>query len=162
MSEAVLTAGELGTITRHGVDEYPREACGAVLVHGPRRVLLRCHNDQDELHARDPLRYPRDARTAYHIADADRLRMVRMENDGFATAVIYHSHVDAGAYFSPTDKRQALLNGEAMYPDTTYVVVSVVNRRAEAVAAFRWDAARRDFLPVELGVAAVSDLESRP
>jgi adenylyltransferase/sulfurtransferase len=155
----VLTAGELEAITRQAVEEYPRESCGVLLVRGAERTLLRCRNDQDELHARDPERYPRDARTAYHIADADRLRMVRLEREGFVTAVIYHSHVDAGAYFSPTDRRQALLDGEPMYPDTTYVVVSVVNRRAEAVAAFRWDAGAGDFVPVE--PAAATDPGSR-
>ena len=64
-------------------------------------------------------------------------------------AVIYHSHVDAGAYFSETDRRNALLGGEPSYPDSTYVVTSVVNGRVDAMAAFRWDAARRDFLPVD-------------
>jgi proteasome lid subunit RPN8/RPN11 len=28
-----------------------------------------------------------------------------MEGEGFGVAVIYHSHVDAGAYFSETDMR---------------------------------------------------------
>ena len=31
-------------------------------------------------------------------------------------ATIYHSHIDAGAYFSETDKRNALVNGEPAYP----------------------------------------------
>ena len=41
-------------------------------------------------------------------------------------AVIYHSHVDAGAYFSETDRRQALVGGEPAYPGAVYVVTSVV------------------------------------
>jgi proteasome lid subunit RPN8/RPN11 len=41
-------------------------------------------------------------------------------------AVIYHSHVDAGAYFSETDRRQALVGGEPAYPNAVYVVTSVV------------------------------------
>ncbi len=34
-----------------------------------------------------------------------------------AVDVIYHSHIDAGAYFSATDKQNALMNGEPFYPD---------------------------------------------
>lgn len=147
----IVTSEELEAIRDHTVAEYPREACGVILVCGDERRLLRCRNDQDVLHARDPATYPRDAHTAYHIADSDRLAMIKLENEGFVTAVIYHSHVDAGAYFSPTDKRQALLNDDPMYPDTTYVVVSIVSRRVEAVNAFRWDATARDFRPIDLG-----------
>jgi proteasome lid subunit RPN8/RPN11 len=65
-------------------------------------------------------------------------------------AVIYHSHIDAGAYFSETDRRQAVIGGQPAYPAAVYVVTSVVAGRVEAVAAFRWDAERRDFVPVEL------------
>lgn len=144
----ILTADELAAIERQAIAEYPRECCGVLLVRGRERRLFPCQNDQDALHAADPARHPRDARTAYHIADRDRLRMVGLEQEGYATAVIYHSHVNADAYFSPTDKRHALMQEEPMYPDTTYVVVSVVGGRIEAVAGFRWDPARRDFLPV--------------
>jgi proteasome lid subunit RPN8/RPN11 len=146
----VLSPDEREAITRQAIEEYPHESCGVVLVRDAERRLLRCRNAQNELHARDPQRYPRDARTAYYIADADRLTMVRLEGEGFRPAVIYHSHVDAGAYFSETDRRQALLGGEPMYPDASYVVVSVVNRRVEAIGAFRWDTERRDFVPVDL------------
>ena len=146
----ILTAEERAAIERQAVEEYPHEACGVVMTRGNERRLLRCRNDQEALHAHDPQRYPRDARTAYHIADADRLRMVRLENEDFVTVVIYHSHVDAGAYFSPTDRRQALLDGEPMYPETTYVVVSVVQGRVEAVHGFRWSAERKDFVPVAM------------
>ncbi len=132
------------------MDEYPHEACGVIMVSGDERRLLRCRNDQNDLHARDPERYPRDARTAYHIADRDRLAMVRMEANGFAPAVIYHSHVDVGAYFSETDTRQAMLHGEPMYPETTYIVVSVMDRHVDAVAAFRWDPRTRTFAPLDL------------
>jgi proteasome lid subunit RPN8/RPN11 len=146
----VLTPEERAAIERQAIAEYPRECCGVLLVRGAERRLFPCRNDQDALHGADPARHPRDARTAYHIADSDRLRMVRLEQDGYEPAVIYHSHVDAGAYFSPTDKHQALMNGEPMYPDTAYVVVSVAGGRVAAVGAFRWDAGQRDFVPVDL------------
>jgi [CysO sulfur-carrier protein]-S-L-cysteine hydrolase len=153
----ILTPDELAAIEAQAVEEYPRETCGVILARESERTLMRCRNDQDELHARDPHRYPRDARTAYHIADADRLAMLRLEDQGFVPVVIYHSHVDAGAYFSETDARQAMLQGEPMYPETTYVVVSVLNGEVDAVAGFRWDGARKSFAPVDVGAAPRSE-----
>lgn len=146
----VLTAAEQEAIHAQAVEEYPFESCGVILARGGERRLLRCRNAQNELHARDPVRYPRDARTAYYIDPKDLLRIGDLERQGFAVAVIYHSHVDAGAYFSDTDRRQAVMGGEPAYPDAVYVVTSVVGGAVDAAAAFRWDAARRDFLTMEL------------
>ena len=146
----ILTAKELEAVQRQAVEEYPRESCGVVVTRGSVRRLLRCRNVQDELHARDPVRHPRDARAAYYIDPQDLLLMGRLESEGFAVAVIYHSHVDAGAYFSPTDRQQAMLGGEPMYPKATYVVTSVVGGRVEAMAGFRWSAKAGDFVPVDL------------
>jgi [CysO sulfur-carrier protein]-S-L-cysteine hydrolase len=148
----IVTADELAAIRRQAVDEYPRESCGVVLTRGRTRQLIKCRNIQDQLHTKDPQRHPRDARTAYFIDPQDLLKIGRMEGDGFDIAVIYHSHVDAGAYFSPTDKQQALISGEPTYPAATYIVTSVVSGRAEASAGFRWNPSERDFTPVDVGV----------
>jgi proteasome lid subunit RPN8/RPN11 len=145
----ILSPEELETVRAQAVQEYPFESCGVVLSRGSERRLLRCRNAQNELHARDPQRHPRDARTAYYIDPKDLLRIGDLERQGFAVAVIYHSHVDAGAYFSETDRRQALVGGEPAYPGATYVVTSVVNGAVEAVAAFQWHAERRDFVQME-------------
>lgn len=146
----IVTPAELEAVRRQAVEEYPHESCGVILVGEADRRLLPCRNIQDELHARDPERHPRDARTAYYIDPPDLLRIGRLEVEGYAVAVIYHSHVDVGAYFSETDRRQALASGEPLYPEAAYLVTSVINRRVEATAAFRWDGARRDFVPVDL------------
>ena len=146
----VLTAAELETIRAQAVQEYPFESCGVVLRRGDERRLLRCRNAQNELHARDATRHPRDARTAYYIDPKDLLRIGDLEHQGFGVAVIYHSHIDAGAYFSETDRRQALVGGEPAYPGAVYVVTSVVEGAVDAVAAFRWDPTRRDFVAMEL------------
>jgi hypothetical protein len=65
--------------------------------------------------------------------------------------VIYHSHVDAGAYFSPTDRQQALIGGEPTYPGATYLVTSVMGGQVDAVAGFRWNEREREFARVEIG-----------
>jgi proteasome lid subunit RPN8/RPN11 len=146
----VLTPAELDIVRAQAVEEYPFESCGVVLTRGDERRLLRCRNAQNELHARDPARYPRDARTAYYIDPKDLLRIGDLERQGFGVAVIYHSHVDAGAYFSDTDRRQAVVGSEPAYPGAVYVVTSVLQGTVDAVAAFRWDAGARDFVSTEL------------
>jgi hypothetical protein len=39
-----------------------------------------------------------------------------------------------------------------MYPDATYVVTAVVDRRIDGMAAFRWKADAKDFVEIDLGV----------
>jgi proteasome lid subunit RPN8/RPN11 len=150
----ILTAVERAAIHAQAVREYPHESCGLIVTRGGERRAIPCRNIQEELHAKDPARYPRDARTAYYIDPQDLLRIGRLEGEGFAVAVIYHSHVDAGAYFSETDRRQALFGDDPTYPDATYVVASVRGGPSgpgvDDTAAFRWDPARRDFAPVDL------------
>ena len=156
----IVTPAELDALRCQATEEYPEESCGVIVAQGDERRLLRCRNVQNDLHARDPQRHPRTARTAYHIDPQDLLRIGRLESEGFRVAVIYHSHVDAGAYFSETDRRQALMGDEPTYPGTTYLVTSVVQGRVEATTAFEWDQTRRDFLPVASWGDAVGETAS--
>jgi proteasome lid subunit RPN8/RPN11 len=145
----IATAEELAEIRRHAEADYPSECCGVILVRADGdRVLMRCRNVQDELHLRNPVEHPRDSRTAYYIDPGDLLAVGRRETQGYEVTVIYHSHCDAGAYFSDTDKRNALFGGEPAYPAANYIVVSVVGGRVVAGGAFRWSPERRDFLPL--------------
>jgi [CysO sulfur-carrier protein]-S-L-cysteine hydrolase len=158
----ILTPEERRRITTQAVAEYPAESCGVILERAGERRVLACRNIQNELHERDPERHPRDARTAYYIDPADLLRIGRLEGEGFKVAVIYHSHIDAGAYFSETDRRNALLGGEPSYPESIYVVTSVINRRVDAIGAFRWDPERRDFVAlIDPSLAVTDDAPAR-
>ncbi len=148
----ILTPEELVRVQAQAVAEYPSECCGVLLARGAQgadRLLMPCRNVQNELHAKDPMRHPRDARTAYFIDPKDLLAIGRREGEGYRVAAIYHSHIDTGAYFSATDRQNALINGEPAYPDAVYVVLSVVERRAVDAAAFVWDPSARDFAPTE-------------
>ena len=58
---------------------------------------------------------------------------------------------NAGAYFSETDRGQALIKGEPAYPGAVYVVLSVVGRDVKAVAAYRWNAESRVFERADAG-----------
>ncbi|MCI0339779.1 MAG: M67 family metallopeptidase [Planctomycetales bacterium] len=135
---------------------YPREGCGMFTGAGgdPRSLAFHpCANIQDEAHAADPARHPRDARTAYLLDPKAMLALLRAsEREGRAIAGFFHSHPEHGAYFSETDRRDATPLGEPSYPEAFQVVVSVRGGRAGDVAAFRWDPAARDFREVPLRV----------
>lgn len=153
---ALLTAVELEAIRRHAEADYPAECCGVLLVRSDapaERLLMACRNVQDDLHGRDPARHPRTSRTAYFIAHQDLLEIGRRESQGYEVRVIYHSHIEAGAYFSETDRRNALMGGEPAYPDATYVVASVLGGRVDEVRAHRWQPAAGDFVEVPLDAA---------
>ena len=148
----ILTPEELVRVRAQAEAEYPAECCGVLLARDaptPDRLLMACRNVQDELHAKDPIRHPRDSRTAYFIDPRDLLTIGRREGQGYRVATIYHSHVDTGAYFSATDRQNALIDGEPAYPDAVYVVLSVLGGRVADAAAFVWDAPARDFVPTE-------------
>ena len=101
----ILTPEELVRVRAQAEAEYPAECCGVLLARAapvPDRALMPCRNIQDELHAQDPVRHPRNSRTAYFIDPKDLLAIGRRESQGYRLATIYHSHVDTGAYFTQT------------------------------------------------------------
>ena len=151
----ILTPDERERVAAQAVAEYPYESCGVIVVRDGERRQLACRNQQNEQHARDPQKYPRDARKAYLIHSDDLRQIYELLEDGFAMAVIYHSHVDVGAYFSETDRSGAAPFGVPTYPQAIYVVTSVVERRVDAMAAFQWDAEKNNFLAVEDASLAV-------
>ena len=109
--------GRAEAIQSQAVEEYPFESCGVILARGRSSgKLLRCRNAQNELHARDPVRYPRTpaprTTSTPRICCASAISSARASTCG----VIYHSHIDAGAYFSETDRRQARGRRRARVP----------------------------------------------
>jgi len=141
----------VAAIKQQAVAEYPNECCGVILTRGAERRIVACRNVQDQMHARDPITFPRTARNAYYMDPIDALRLNRLVDEGFEFAVIYHSHPNAGAYFSETDRGQALIRGEPAYPGAAYVVVSVIGREVKSLAAFRFSHASGAFERVDDG-----------
>ena len=146
----ILSADEIEAIRPQAEAEYANECCGVVMARGDDRRLLAFRNVQDEMHRIDPKRFPRTGANAYYVGKEDHDRMDELARGGFDLAVIYHSHPDVGAYFSPTDRQQAAPppRGEPIWVGVTYVVFAVNRGRAEEFAAFRWDPAARDFVEV--------------
>jgi len=148
----IFTREEWAQIQAQAEAEYPAECCGVLLTSAgaqPGRLLFPCRNVQNELHAKDPARHPRDARTAYYIDPKDLLTIGRHESQGYGFSVIYHSHIDVGAYFSATDKQNALDKGEPTYPGVVHVVLSVVGGKVVDAGAFAWRDDERDFVRLD-------------
>src|SRR3972149_5360994 len=143
----ILTPEEYARTHAQALAESPSE-CGGVVMERPgaqpERLLLVCRNIQNELHAKDPKRHHRDARTAYYIDPRDLIAMGRHEAQGFRVETIYHSHIDAGASFSPPDRANALINDAPIRRCAPYVVATEFESRVTAVAVFCWDPALRD------------------
>src|SRR5262249_28116372 len=105
--------------------------CG--LVSGPEALpelldhSIRATNEADRYHKLDPLRFPRTSRTYFKINELWASR--KFEEQAAArrpVKVIYHSHCDAGAYFSEEDALTFARDGQLMWP-CAFLVVSVVS-----------------------------------
>ena len=59
--------------------------------------------------------------------------------------IIYHSHIDVGAYFSPTDQAAAQMDGEPSYP-VEYVVIDVQKDGPRGAAQFCWSDADKKYV----------------
>jgi len=150
----VLASTVWDRLVGHAVAEYPNECCG-ILIRDPAGAVevARIRNIQDEMHAQDPARYPRTARTAYagHPADLKEA-LERAEQPGFALLAFYHSHPDQAAYFSEEDVAQATPFGEPSYPDAAQIVVSVFARQVKEAKAFTWMGERSAYVEAELSI----------
>jgi proteasome lid subunit RPN8/RPN11 len=130
-----IGADVLAGIYAHATAEYPSECCGFIAgpASEPARLdeAMREVNEADKYHRLDPERFPRTSRTYFKIHE---LRAAKAFDRGRASGrpikVIYHSHCDAGAYFSPEDAATFASGGTLMWP-CAFLVVSVV----EGVAA---------------------------
>ena len=135
--------------------EYPAECCG-IITYGPDGGAAQVHpcvNIQERLHAEDPERYPRRARTAYYIDSQELYRIVSgAEKAGGGVAGFYHSHIDCDAYFSAEDKERAMVWGEPAYPEAVYPVFAVYGGEVKEYKCFVWDAESQEYVETALDV----------
>lgn len=133
-----IPAELLHELCRHAVEADPEECCGLVVSQQGRRygAAVRCRNEMTRLHREDPGAYPRDARSAYHMSERDVLKVAgEAERQGEAVTAVYHSHVGAGAYLSPTDLVYAD-NPLFPFPDADQIVISVFEHAVGEQALF--------------------------
>lgn len=133
------------------------ESCGFLI--GPttaaRRIdgIIPMVNRANALHRLDPEQYPRTGRTYF---DIDSLKfenaISRQAAESRPVKVLYHSHLDAGAYFSATDAEVAKTGqGEPAW-DLAYMVTSVRNGNVDDRKLFVWDPSTGTFeeSPIEI------------
>ncbi|MGB5811362.1 MAG: Mov34/MPN/PAD-1 family protein [Polyangiales bacterium] len=121
----------MAAIEAHALECYPSESCGFVFGPADQPSLLdemrQEENEADKYHALDPETFPRTSKMYFKINE---LRAGRTfdagDADGRPVKVIYHSHCDAGAYFSEEDAATFARDGQLMWP-CAYIVVSVMD-----------------------------------
>ena len=112
----------------HALEDDPNECCGFIAGQGGRAAkLYRMTNT-----AANPDRYDMDPKEVYEVLEEAREN--RWDPDPL---VIYHSHTHSPAYPSPTDVQKATWDGVSTWPDTHYVLVSLMDHENPVVRAFR-------------------------
>jgi proteasome lid subunit RPN8/RPN11 len=127
--DLTIPAAVLADLDAHALAEYPSECCG--FVSGPASAPLELStsvrevNEADKFHKLDPVTFPRTSRTYFKINE---LRAAKAfdagDKNGQPIKVIYHSHCDAGAYFSQEDAATFASDNMLMWP-CAFIVVSV-------------------------------------
>ena len=156
MKAVSLSRSAMDTIVAQAEREFPHECCGFVIGEDAADEVRPIANIQDRMHAADPAAHPRDARTAFLMEPKEHLAVLNeVDRRKLKLKIVYHSHPDHDAYFSPTDRAQACLfdPDEPDYPDTAHVVMSVRSGKFVRAAAFVWDAARKEFVESALNVS---------
>jgi proteasome lid subunit RPN8/RPN11 len=128
-----ITLDSIKEIYRLAIEQHPHECCGLIMQQGIRP----CTNIQNQLHQSDPTNYPSTAATAFAFSATDALFLSRNVNSGNSVKIIYHSHPDVGAYFSHTDKTNALYEGQPIYP-VDHLVIDVQNSNVICAKIFRF------------------------
>jgi proteasome lid subunit RPN8/RPN11 len=138
----------------YGRDE---ESCGLLL--GPEAdalyvdEIVPMENRANKLHKLDPETYPRTGRMYFDIDPMKFQRSVGAgESNGRPVKVLYHSHLDVGAYFSETDAAAATMGGDAPTYELAYLVTSVRAGVVDDRKLFVWDEGARKFVETPFAV----------
>ena len=123
MNEIHLPAALYEEMIRHVAAHLPAEACGLVggLVDGPVARAIVFY----------PIENIRHSAVAYEMDPLPQIRaMIDIEAAGLELVAICHSHPSGPARPSSTDVEQAY------YPDSAYLIISLVDRQRPTVRGF--------------------------
>jgi [CysO sulfur-carrier protein]-S-L-cysteine hydrolase len=155
MSRVTIGRATLDAIVAQAEREFPDECCGFIIGNDTSDEVRPITNIQNRRHAEDPAAFPRDARTAFLMEPKEHLAVLNeLDRRKLALKIVYHSHPDHDAYFSPTDRAQACSFDPSQpdYPETAYVVLSIRAAKFARAAAFVWDPTAREFVESSLEV----------
>ena len=135
-----LDAAAIARIVTLCEAEPHREACGFVIRKGGVLLVEPIANVADRYHAADPVQFPRTSLDSYLMDPKEQLRVHKdLEATGGAIAVVWHSHVETGAYFSQKDRADAVIDGSPAVPGAEYLVLGLRRGRVIEVKRFAWD-----------------------
>jgi proteasome lid subunit RPN8/RPN11 len=134
------------------------EACG--FLTGPAAEPLYCDeiaplvNLANRYHEVDPETYPRTGRTYFLIDPLKFAKAVAAgQENGRPVRILYHSHLDVGAYFSETDAAAATMGGDKpSYDGLFYLVTSVRKGEVDDHKLFAWEPAEKKFVEIPMAV----------
>jgi len=115
-----LRAALFEELVEHGLRDYPNEACALLVGKDgvPSKVL--------------PMRNADASPVSYRLEPQEQLRAFQeIDDDGLELLGIFHTHTHSEAFPSETDRAQAF------YPEAAYLIMSLANRQAPVVRAFR-------------------------
>ena len=126
-----------------------REVCGFVVRRGGLLQVVPIENVADRYHATDPTSFPRTSRESYLMDPRAQLRVHQgLAETGGEIAAVYHSHVEAGAYFSAKDREDAAVDGVQLLPGADYLVFGLRWGRVTEVKRFGFEAGEFVELPL--------------
>jgi proteasome lid subunit RPN8/RPN11 len=161
-----VTKDVIEQVSEHARASYAKdeEACGYLT--GPVGTALFCDaatplmNLANRYHELDPETYPRTGRTYFLIDPMKFSKAVDAGNtNGRPLRVLYHSHLDVGAYFSETDAAAATMGGDKpSYDGLYYLVTSVRKGTVDDHKLFVWDPDDKKFVetPMEVVTSTAS------
>ena len=107
-------------LVAHAIRDLPNECCGLIAGRGGAAVrVLPATNSEGS-----PFMYVMDPQEQLRLMD-------EIDDAGDDLLAVYHSHTRSAAYPSRTDVELAF------FPDTLYVIVSIADREAPVIRAFR-------------------------
>ena len=129
--DLTISAEAMAQMEAHALQEFPSECCG--FVSGPASDALALdtytptENEADKYHKLDPETFPRTSEMYFKMNElkADKA-FDAGEAAGQPIKVIYHSHCNAGAYFSEEDAATFASDNQLMWP-CAFIVVSVMD-----------------------------------
>ena len=145
-----IPAEILAEVYREARRTFPHECCGWLAGPADRQevdVVRSCENAQDS--GTHPTEAARGAERAYVITGRDLLELNHSLDGDTPAKIIFHSHPNGRAYFSPTDREVATSpwgDGPA-YP-VQQLVVGITETRVEEAALFAWSDEEEGFVQI--------------
>ncbi|HKQ71951.1 MAG TPA: Mov34/MPN/PAD-1 family protein [Polyangiaceae bacterium] len=155
-----ITRAVIDRVAEHATRSYAadEEACGYLT--GPQADPFSCDesvelvNLANRYHRVDPETYPRTGRTYFLLDPLKFSKAVEAgKTSGRPVRVLYHSHLDVGAYFSETDAQAATMGGDRpSYDGLFYLVTSIRQGTVDDHKLFAWDERTKGFVetPMEI------------